>query len=522
MNDNSYTNFENENSAQVDQNESELDKVTMQLDLDESRESAARQLNSNMANNSGLQFDLLWISREFEDNFDINSFGNVPDVKPYTITLIVNHNNYEIKAKIFSKLSTKAEQFVEDGITEFSIKTNASSDTFKSFVAACSLQKFEITRKNVFELSVLAVFFEVTKLKKAVDEYIVNKNLSKDRRSEISITKLDNQIKNSENEPQETRQNIHQKMDINSLKEIEERKRIKKEKEDFLESEKKRREEITKRSNEFIQNWKYPIVLYEILENHSNIMIVIGEKKKINVAAIMNDSYFLISEFYLSFLEKEEKEVRQPFADLNSIKKYEDSEIVLFKVEKNENSELLHFYTNNYFIATYTFEQFKKLIEINSKISKLKLLKIFPPPNFVPKKAEERQIKSIIEQKTDKNLNSQNKNELKSDGSKFEEADNTDSDNEENETEYDFDEDEEEEKEKKSSSEEEDMESSSESQSESSDQEYSENSQTVENVQKNETKDMNKNDNQKNDDDNPNIEEEEEEEAEDDDDDDDD
>lgn len=140
----------------------------------------------------------------------------------------------------------------------------------------------------------------------------------------------------------------------------------------------------------FLSNLNEPILFFQSLPKHPNVIVLIGNKMKVIVAALIEvleheikkKYYKIISEFHLTFLEKAKEDKRDLLADLKRIKKHENQEITSLIVDEQNQIELLHFFTNNDFDATYTFDQFKSLVKENSLVSDRLFYEIFPDEEY--------------------------------------------------------------------------------------------------------------------------------------------
>lgn len=156
------------------------------------------------------------------------------------------------------------------------------------------------------------------------------------------------------------------------------------------------------KSQKAIMDLKEPILSLHTIEINPIILVGIGNKMRLTVIGYNNNNntFQVISKFFLNFLEKEstngdseKQEVRSFLSDRKKLKMYENQEITAMSVEiddKTKNKNLTFFTVNN-FCVTYTIEQFYKLIVKNAVISKRKIYQFLQKNVQAPDSKEKNQ-----------------------------------------------------------------------------------------------------------------------------------
>lgn len=156
------------------------------------------------------------------------------------------------------------------------------------------------------------------------------------------------------------------------------------------------------KSQKVIMHLKEPILSLHTIETNPIILVGIGNKMRLTVIGYNNNNntFQVISKFFLNFLEKEstngdseKQEVRSFLSDRKKLKMYENQEITAMSVEiddKTKNKNLTFFTVNN-FSVTYTIEQFYKLIVKNAVISKRKIYQFLQKNVQAPDNKEKNQ-----------------------------------------------------------------------------------------------------------------------------------
>jgi hypothetical protein len=95
-----------------------------------------------------------------------------------------DYTRYELPGETFSRPSKRAALLMKQGESYGYISTQALSETFDSFIAACKLEPYKVRPSAAFELLAIAEEWEVPTLQRFLNDYISSKALDSGLRND--------------------------------------------------------------------------------------------------------------------------------------------------------------------------------------------------------------------------------------------------------------------------------------------------------------------------------------------------